>query len=230
MRQAATVAAILLGAIAVPGIASGRPDTQQRFYMVLYGAQSVPIRIPQTHTWASFIRTSVDAMGERPVELLTISWMPATLKIRYLSLKRESGIDLSLDETLNWVSSYNGRVSFWGPYEITAERYYRYVARKEELDSGEVTYRAIGSLTRDPTVSNCGQSFARASRRLTQEYDEPTPVPGENGTSRLAMRYINLGLFIHPEITHDWLLPFVGVCRYPMTQRRPGERVPDFHR
>jgi hypothetical protein len=197
---------------------------RERYYITVFGGQSVPYRTQQTHTWATFARTVIGPDGERPVEVQTISWMPATMRIRPLALRPEPGVNLTLSQTYAWMASVGGRVSVWGPYELTADQYMRYMERKEELDLGEIAYRALGGLRKDAPVSNCGQSFSRASRRLAREYEEPTPAPGINGTSVLVKRYIDSGVF--PPTQHLWLLPLIGADQYPTTHREPGERVP----
>jgi len=64
--------------------------------------------------------------------------MPATLHIRQLALRTEPGVNLSLSQTYDWIASFNGRVSVWGPYEISAEQFGHYLSRKNSLDSGAV--------------------------------------------------------------------------------------------
>lgn len=206
------------------------PVLGERYYMTLFGAQSVPIRTRYTHTWATFVRTVLTPAGEFPAAINTVSWMPATLEIRPFALRREPGVNLTLDETFRWVASFDGRVSVWGPYEIDAERYGRFVARKEQLDTGEIQYRAIGALSRRGEVSNCGQSFARSSPQVGRRYLQPTPNPGENGTSRLALRYVRLDALLGGGVTHDWILHVIGADKYSFTRRQPGEWVPYFGR
>jgi hypothetical protein len=193
----------------------------------LFGAQSVPYQVRYTHTWATVVRTAVTPAGEYPVEIHTVSWMPATLQIRPLALRPEPGVNLNLAETFAWVATFDGRVSCWGPYEIRADRYQRYVARKEELVNEGFQYRAIGALTRTGEVSNCGQSFARASPTVGR-FLQPTPAPGENGTSRLMQRYLRADGLEEAPPTHDWILQVIGADRYQFTRRQPGERVPYF--
>lgn len=227
---ARTVLPGLVALTVATGPAVAQPAAGERYFIVLFGTQSVPYRTEYTHTWATFVRTTPTAAGTVAVRADTISWMPATLDIRPFALRREPGVNLTLDQTYRWVASFGGKVSLWGPYEIDADRYARFLARKADLDSGRVDYRAIGSLFRDPTVSNCGQSFAKSSPIINRKYLQPTPKPGEDGTSLLALRYVRVGAFIGPEVTHDWLLPLIGADRYPYTRRLPGERIPRFGR
>lgn len=229
---------LLLAALLGPA-AAGSPERQppppppgpvlgERYYATVFGTQSVPLRIKYTHTWATYVRTVVTPAGEFPAAINTVSWMPATLDIRPLALRPEPGVNLNLAETFAWVATFNGRVSCWGPYEISADRYGRLVARKEQLDTGEFQYRAIGALTRRGDVSNCGQSFARSAPQVGRRYLQPTPDPGENGTSRLVARYERLDAFVGGPVKHDWILTVIGADQYPFTRREPGERVPYF--
>jgi hypothetical protein len=80
--------------------------------------------------------------------------------------------------------------------------------------------------TRRDTVSNSGQSFARSSPVVGRRFLQPTPSPGENGTSKLAERHRRVGALADGGRTHPGLLPAVGADRYPMPPRQPGERVP----
>ena len=201
----------------------------ERYYMILFGTQSVPIKVPLTHTFATFVRTEVLPVGERVVAVDTVSWMPATLKIRPFAVFPEPGVNLTLQQTFDWIATFNGRVSKWGPYEIDADRYARFIARKQDLER-EFQYRAVGAITRNDKISNCGQSFARSSPIVGRRYLQPTPSPGENGTSDLARRYLRVGALQGNGATHDWLIPVIQADVYPSTTRQPGEKVPLFRR
>lgn len=203
-------------------VAAAPAFAQDRYFLVLYGAQGTPYRTSETHTWATVAR-----VGPAGVRADTISWLPATLHIRPLALRTEPGVDLPLADTFAWVAGWGGRVSVWGPFEIDGERYARLVARKAELDGGAVSYRALGSFSRaDPSVSNCGQSFTRPLPEVGWRYVQPTPLPGFNGTSLLAERLVRSGTIPDPGADHGWLLPLVGVDPAAVTRRQPGERVP----
>jgi hypothetical protein len=222
----------LIAALLAPGSPEQQPPPPppgpvlgERYYMTLFGTQSIPFQIRYTHTWATYVRTVVTPAGEFPAAINTVSWMPASLRIRPLALRPDPGVNLNLAETFAWVRSFNGAVSSWGPYEINAELYGRLVARKEQLDTGEIQYRAIGALSRRSEISNCGQSFARSSPQVGRRL-QPTPNPGENGTSILALRYERLGAFIGGPVTHDWILCAIGADKFQFVRRRPGELVP----
>lgn len=216
--------------LALTGVNANAAPPDERYYMTLFGAQSSPPITSKTHTWATFVRTRVTPDGEVPVAVDTVSWMPATLRIHPFAVRRETGVNLSLDATFAWVASVGSHASYWGPYEIDGDRYAEVLARKAELESGTVKYRAIGALTFKQEVSNCGQSFAHASASDVGKYLYPTPSPGETGTSVLARRYLEVGALRGGGATHPWLLPAVGADRFPAVERRPGERIPRFFR
>lgn len=201
---------------------AGPVDAQDRHFLVLFGAQSMPYRAEFTHTWATVAR-----VGPAGVQADTVSWLPATLDIAPLRLRSEPGVNLSLADTFAWVRTFGGRVSVWGPFEITADKHRRFLARRADLDGGGVRYRAVGSFSvRDWSVSNCGQSFARVFSVVGRRYVQPTPIPGKNGTSLLAERMLEADLVIDPSADHGWLLPLVGVDPATITRRQPGEWVP----
>ena len=202
----------------------------ERYYMVLFGAQSVPFQGRYTHTWATFVRTQVTEKGETPVAIDTTSWMPKTLNIRPLALRPEPGANLTLEQTFKWVATFDGRVSKWGPYEIDRLRYAEFMERKAELESGTVQYRAIGGPRRRPDIVNCGQSFARGTPEVGQRYLYPTPSPGENGTGELAERYLKKGDLLGNGATHEWIFQVINADQYPSTTRQPGEKVPYLRR
>jgi hypothetical protein len=215
----ATAMALILLAVNLPA-----QEPAERYYMVLFGAQSNRV-LRESHTWATFVRTQTDAAGERVISVDTISWLPATLKVRPFALRPETGANLTLDQTFDWIVAVGAKSSYWGPYEIDSERYHRFISRKEELDSGVIEYRAIGGIKRNSRISNCGQSFARSSPIVGNRYIQPTPVPGEKGTSHLALRYLRAGALLGAPETHEDIAATIGLPNYPAVQRQPGERI-----
>ena len=199
------------------------------YYITVFGSGTLPLRASRTHTFATF--THIQQTPAGPVaENDTISWMPATLRIRPLAPRPEPGVNLTQEQTFRWIESKGIRTSVWGPFEIKPERYAAYLERKAELESGEVRYRAIGGFTKDATVSNCGQSFSRAGINGNR-FLHPTPFPGEQGTSELVKRAVRAAaaegrtLVERPE-----LRPAVVTDPHPLTPREPGERISRFRR
>src|SRR5260370_6055740 len=73
----------------------------ERYYVIVFGSQSSPKRPRLTHTWITGVRaTWIDGQAEPSLELQTISWMPATLRIRTLSRHTEPGVNLGMPESI----------------------------------------------------------------------------------------------------------------------------------
>jgi len=193
------------------------------YYVTIFGSGQNPLRARRTHTFATVTHLQETPAGP-VVENSTISWMPATLNIRPFALRPERGVNLTQEESLRWAESLGLRTSVWGPFEIPERRYELYLARKAELESGAIAYRATGAWTRDEPVSNCGQSFSRVTT-AGQYYQQPTPFPGEQGTSELVKRMVRYA--INPMIEHPEVLPLV-VDPSAAVHRRPGQFIPRF--
>ncbi|GIW84534.1 MAG: hypothetical protein KatS3mg107_0194 [Gemmataceae bacterium] len=206
---------------AVPPQAIG----QNRYYMILFGGQAIPFRPRTAHTWAIFARASRQADGTLAVEWFTISWLPAEGPVRPLRLWPQPGKNYTLEETMRRAAEQKDRISMWGPYEISALRYE--LARQWffQLSCGRVRYRVLDTLWYNPRIAHCVHAVTYADPDLKHRI-QPVVRVGEPGTSRLAMMYVRAGAFLQPEITHDWLIPVIGLDRYPFVRRLPGERIP----
>ena len=92
----------------------------ERYYLLLFGSESVPKRAVLTHTWGTVVRVpSPPADGSPPaVEAHTISWMPETFVIRPFRFSVEAGVNLDLPATVRFVSGQGQRVTLFGPHEI----------------------------------------------------------------------------------------------------------------
>lgn len=193
------------------------------YYVTIFGSEQNPLRFKRTHTFATI--THLHETPDGPVvENSTISWMPATLNIRPFALRPEPGVSLTQEESLRWAESKGLRTSVWGPFEIPERRYYLYMARKAELESGAIAYRATGAWAREQPVSNCGQSFSRVTT-AGQYYRQPTPFPGEQGTSELVRRMVTYA--INPMIEYPEVRPLV-VDPSAAVHREPGQFIPRF--
>jgi hypothetical protein len=199
---------------------------QESHYVTVFGSGSNPLRFKHTHTFATFTKVTESPSGQ-VIENHTISWMPATLNIRPFALRPEPGVNLTQDQSFQWAESHGLRTSVWGPYNITPERYEALLVRETNLESGRFRYRAIGGFTKSSTVSNCGQSFTRAVV-VGQRYLQPTPLPGEQGTSLLVERGFNTAP--HPVSEHPELLPSILAPGHEAVPREPGERIRRFGR
>jgi hypothetical protein len=196
-----------------------------RYYIMLFGGQSVPFIPRSAHTWATWVKATPLADGAVALDVVTISWLPVDGTVNPLRLRPEAGRNYTLDETLAIMAGYDARVSVWGPYETDAGRFDRAVEQARLLASGAVRFRTLDSFTRRRGVAHCVHAITYADP-VAQKYIQPVIRVGEPGTSRLAARYVRNGAFAGYPDRHDWLLAALGLDRYGVVRREPGERVP----
>jgi len=201
------------------------PTGHSRYFFTLYAGQSVPFKPRTAHTWATFAKIGMNAERSVTAESVTISWLPATGIVKPLRLRSEPGKNFTLEETFAKAAADHAQVSVWGPFEIDAVRYERAVAQAQLLESGAVRYRVFDTPLFNPSLAHCVHAVTHADPVL-REALQPVIQVGEPGTSRLASRYIASGAFIGGAVTHDWVLSLIGVDRYPVIHREPGERIP----
>lgn len=217
------ISVLVAGSLSAPPVQA--PQGQSRYYMILFGGQSVPFLPRTAHTWATWAKATPTATGAVVVESVTISWLPAYGPVVPTRIRREPGKNYSLDETFAIAAEQTARVSMWGPYETDAERYELAVAQARLLESGSIAYRVLDSLGGDRSVQHCVHAVTYADPVMRRRL-QPVIQVGEPGTSRLAARYRRTGAFVHPEAKHDWLIPVLGLDRYPVIRREPGEFIP----
>jgi hypothetical protein len=210
-------------------LAGGLPN--ERYYVIMFGAQNV-IRIPRfTHSWLTMVRVTQSSESDQPViDEQTISWMPASLVIRPYSLSTEPGVNLGLHETIGEVRKHHERISMWGPYEIWHGSWKRLVTQKAFLESGALGYQ-------------CNDSFGEAARRgngcncfhaitdVDPVYDRrqyPLFFFGDAASRNIVRQIAQRPILIHPEQTHDWLIPALGLDCYPIVRRQYRGPTRDF--
>jgi hypothetical protein len=193
-----------------------------RYYFLLFAGESVPFRPRHAHTWATFVKAT-PAPGGVVLEPVTISWLPVDGNVQPLRFQTVPGRNWGLDETVATKLATPGRVVLWGPFETDATRYGLAVAQAAALESGAVRYRAIDSFTTRPGVAHCVHAVTFADPVLRGRV-QPVVRVGERGTHHLANLYAKTGAFADPAATHDWLIPALGMDRYPIERRDLGDR------
>ena len=234
-------AVVLLFVALVPGCAlfANRPDTpaahidraelaracpppNERYYLLMFGAEAHPKRAKTTHTWATLVTaTDVPGCPEPVLDVQTISWLPETLDIRPDSAVVEPGKNFDLDTTITESLRTDQAVALWGPYEVWHGFAHRFKVQKAFLDSGRVGYQCIdsrGEAARTGTGHNCIHAvtdmdplFGRGRYALI--------FYGQSATKNFVGRIMRAPEVIDPPATHDWLLPKLGLDRYPITRR-----------
>lgn len=201
----------------VPDSPAGAGDPA-RYYLLLFGSDAGPLRPAATHTWAIYCKVSPAAAGNRLVEHVTISWLPADLGIHTRRpLKPEAGVNLGLTDTLKFVTAQGQETTLFGPYEVDAARYAVAQTERELLDGGRVSYRAASSPRgMPPGLSNCITAVAAVEPALGRKL--PLGQFGRRGTARAARTIEASGTAVRPAGDADWLLPALGLDKFRLTR------------
>jgi hypothetical protein len=217
--------ALLLGLLCLTFLASASPArSEERYYLLVFGSQSCP-KIPRfTHTWATAVRASIDDQSRQVcrVEAFTISWYPATLRIRPWVLRPEPGVNLELHDTIRLVLHHKEEVAVWGPYEISQELFARYVAQKAQLESGVMQYQTIDPIRLCSNVIDCIHAVSDVDP-ISDWRRYPLGRGGEIASQQIVNMIHCRGRVLNPGQNNDWLLAALGLNQYPLV---PREFVP----
>jgi hypothetical protein len=198
------------------------PRADEKFYIIFFGAQSIPKFARWTHSWATVVRVRHQGEGCAPaLDYFTVSWMPATLVIHPLSFHVEQGVNLDLHETLEDVLKKKERISAWGPYECRPRMYYRLQVQKGFLESGLIGYQCIDDIGESARKGN-GCDCIHAMTDIDPLYNRnryPLRRFGEAASEFVVRELWTRGILVVPEQTHDWLLETLGLNCYPIVRR-----------
>lgn len=204
----------------VPVVAPAQSlPSAERYYVLLFGGQGDLLRPRTAHTWATFVRATPSA-GGTTIEAHTISWLPATLKIRPFALMAEKGVNLTLGETLDFIDSHpRTRVAVWGPYEIPAERFEQALRQKELLESGAIRYHSLGLFGRRSDVMHCIDGVTRTDPDW-EKAANPSRWFGEPGTAQAVRAGVRSGFIPKPLVSNPDILPQVNVGGHALVPRK----------
>jgi hypothetical protein len=209
-------------ALAIP---SGETSAGEIYYALIFGSQSHPKLLRYTHTWATFVK----AVGEGPdpnayaLQAHTISWLPATLEVKVLRPWPEPGVNLDLYQTLAAMYANNEDVTMWGPFVIGKEVYDKSLRVLQIIASGAPRYRAIsgpGNLL----VSDCIHAVVAADPVLGREH-YPLIRIGKPASRYIARQVMTRSLFDQYLYDNSWLIPRLGLHRYPI-EFVPPQQIP----
>lgn len=206
------------------------PAPGERYFILVFGSQTTP-KIPRlTHTWATVVRIQEAAPGCAPeFEHHTISWMPATLKLRPERLTVEPGVNLGVHETMVQVALANReRISLWGPYECRPRLVVRFLTQKYFLESGAVGYQSIdtlGEAGRKGNACDCIHAITDMDPYFGRTYYTAARF-GDAASRHIARSLRQHNDLIHPEKTHDHVAKMLGLDAYPIVQRDMDEILP----
>jgi hypothetical protein len=161
MRKATIIAAAIICALVllVWQLSADPRPTEDKYFMIIFASQAEPVVPRNAHTFATFVKcphpaTDTDGASS-DVEVLTISWLPASMEIVPVRLASESGKNLDLPATLQWARSMKARIVAWGPCEIKKELFDLARQQVERLDRGRIGYKALDLRFRGAGASNC---------------------------------------------------------------------------
>jgi hypothetical protein len=193
----------------------------ERYYILVFGSQSQPLRPKYTHSWATAVRVVDQGPNQSPVvEPSTISWMPATLDIHPLRFRVEKGVDLNLCTTIREMQKNDERISMWGPYEIRRGLYRKLVMQKDFMDGGTTGYQCIDSV--GEASRGCGCDCIHAITDCDARFDRqeyPLSRFGERASQHMVQQIMDRGAVINPCATHDWLLGALGIADCGIVKR-----------
>jgi hypothetical protein len=201
------------------------PGPGQHYYVIVFSSQNTIKQPRYTHTWATVVQAADRGPGQTPVVKFqhTISWMPATLKIRIHSLQPEPGVNLELHETIQKVALANReKIFMWGPYECRPRFYVRFLVQKQFMESGRIGYQAVDNLGEARrkgdacdcihAISDMDPIYDRREYRLTR-YGEAA------GRELVAKTLMEHDALINPGRMHDWLINALDLEKYPIIRR-----------
>ncbi len=203
----------------------------ERYYIMIFGSQGFPRRPRYVHSWATVVKVTDQPDGCSPhIEEHTISWMPATLKIRPWNFRIEQGANLGLHVTIQEMLRNNERVAMWGPYETWHGLYDRFLVQKAFMESGEVAYQCIDNIGEAARTGE-GCDCIHAVTDMDPLFDRRRYALIYYGisASRNIIRQIReRPILICPDKTHDWLLPALGLDCYPLIRRHERGKAEEF--
>ena len=198
---------------------SGSARADERYYLLMFGSQRLPRTPDNAHTFATFVKRCEGPNGVQ-LEVRTISWLPASEKIRTHALRPEAGRNFALDETIRFVQNDRQRVSLWGPYEIRPELFEMAGRQIEQLNAGRIRYKANDGLYRSDDATNCIHAvgvLATGNRRHLIS-------PGWGDTASDTVLESLMPWVIGRTTTHDCVARELGLEKYAIAYRKVTEK------
>jgi hypothetical protein len=194
----------------------------ERYFILVFGSQQKIKHPKYTHSWATVVKVTETDKPEAPkVEHQTISWLPTTLNIRVFSLCVEPGTNLTMDFTIEEMLRNCERVSMWGPYEVSAGFVHRFTVQREFMESGQVGYQCIDTVGEAGLCGN-GCDCIHAITDMDPHFDRsryPLAYFGDAASENIVAQIQTRPIIMNPEADHSWLLPLLGLDKYPIVRR-----------
>ncbi|HUR55411.1 MAG TPA: hypothetical protein VMZ71_14855 [Gemmataceae bacterium] len=202
-------------------LAQRHPPPNERYYVMIFGSESKPKRAKTTHTWATLVTaTDVPGSAEPHLDVQTISWLPETLDIKPLRFRVEPGKNFDLDTTIAESLRTDQEITMWGPYEVWHGLAHRVRVQKDFLDSGVIGYQCIDSIG-ESAWTGLGSDCIHAIADMDPNFGRtryPLIFFGRSASANIVRRLMSAPAIINPPATHDWIIPRLGLDRYPITR------------
>lgn len=203
----------------------------ERYYLILFGSETTIRRPGAVHTWATMVRViNVPNGGPATVEPNTISWGPATHKTRPWSFSVEPGENGDLHGTIKEMYSFNEHIIMWGPYEVWHGNYIRFMTQKAFMESGRVGYQCIdniGEAAKTGGGCDCIHSISDMDPMLDRK-GYSLIYYGVPATRNIVKQIMTRPVIINAPHTHDWLIPALGLDKYPIQREFYSGEVVSF--
>lgn len=193
-------------------------SAQIQDFVCVFSADGIPYRPDKGHTFAAVVRVEThEGKPARAVEVASISWLPATMKVRALALKPEQGRNVPLDETLRVYADKGHKLCMWGPYRVQPEFFELFKTRVAQVEQ-TFGYKAA-ALTSPRDICDC----ARAVEEMVESRRRLIGVNGYGAAaSSVVVRKFSPWL-IEPDQSHAWVEPLMGLDEYPLVRRSYGD-------
>jgi hypothetical protein len=205
----------------------------ENYYVLVWASQRL-LRTPRySHSFATVVHTTEPAPGRvKILDVHSISWLPATLDIRSLARRPEPGVNLTLEETLEYARHNRERVSLWGPYECRTSFYKRFLVQKEFLETSGVGYQCVdnwGEAARTGDGCDCIHAITDSDAEFGRD-NYPLNWFGDSGSEHLAYRLRERGSILNPDVEHPEVLAALDLQQGPIRHRHFDDRLLDFPR
>jgi hypothetical protein len=205
------------------------PAPNERYYLILFGSENWCRQPRHVHSWATMVRVVSDSCC-RPIaiEPHTISWGPAKCcdpstaqwedQIRPWHFKVVPGFNMPLHPTIHVMLKAKQNITMWGPYEVWHGNFIRFMTQKAFMESGQVGYQCIdnvGEAAKTGTGCDCIHSVSDMDPSFARE-QYPLTYFGVPATRNIVNEILRRPVVINAPQTHDWLIPCIGLDRYPI--------------
>lgn len=191
-------------------------DTED--YLIVFAADGKPYKPTRAHTFAAVVRiATVPGCAPRIVDSASLSWLPASMKVRAWKMWPETGRNVPLDETLRTYEANGSHICMWGPYRIQPELAEIFLARVARIESyGK--YQAACLFAR-LHVCDC----ARSVEEMLGTRRRYIGIFGYGAAAASVIVKNFSPWMIHPEQSHCWVGGMIGLDQYQLHHRPFGD-------